>query len=105
MSDEKTPNNSEDPGLRDRNRELEERIRQLEEENEALRKENEVFKKENEVFRKVLKAKEADIEKLLELNKILTQRVNSTSSDSSKPPSSDGFRKVFYIKYLIAIYT
>ena len=106
MSDEKIPpNNNEDPDLRNRNRELEEKIRQLEEEKnklskkiENLEKENEIFKKENEIFKKELQAKGADIEELLKQNKDLKFRVNMNSSNSSKPPASDGLRKVIPVR-------
>ena len=111
MTDEKIPpNNNEDPDLRDTNRELEEKIRQLEEEknklskrienlekeNEIFRKETDRYKKENEIFRKELQAKGADIEELLKQNKDLKFRVNMNSSNSSKPPASDGLRKVIH---------
>lgn len=77
-----------------------EKIRRLEEENKRLGEDNkrlggevDRLEKENHIFRKALDAKGIEVEKLLEENKDLKVRVNMNSQNSSKPPSSDGYKK------------
>ena len=87
--------------------ELLEKIRRLEEENKRLGEENESYKdeiqrieKENkrlgeeiEIFRDVLKMKGLDPDSVIAANKDLLRRVRMNSTNSSKPPSSDGYGK------------
>lgn len=68
-------------------------IDEILEENERLREEIERLKKENEIFRKELETKGLQIESILEKNRILTKRVHMNSTNSSKPPSTDGYHK------------
>lgn len=70
-----------------------EKIRQLEEKIRRLEEANDRLENENNVFRKVLRTAGVDIEKLLEENKELQFRVSMNSTNSSKPPSSDGYMK------------
>lgn len=73
--------------------ELLERIRGLEEEIGRLRERNKDLEEENEIFRDALRTKGIDIENLLAANKELRFRVSMNSSNSSKPPSTDGYAK------------
>lgn len=63
------------------------------EEIERLKEENRRLRKENEIFRKELEMKGLQIDSILEKNKILENRVKMNSTNSSKPPSTDGYRK------------
>ena len=90
--------------LSDRIQELETENRELETENQDLRKKIDRLNREHEKYRRKLRAKieelnhELDIcrQKLSDLEeskKLLVRRANLNSSNSSKPPSSDGYRK------------
>ncbi len=70
-----------------------ERIRRLEDENRRLKEEKERLEGENEIFRKYLKSKGMSAEDFLAEHKDLIRRVHMNSSNSSKPPSSDGYSK------------
>ena len=89
-----------------------ERIRQLEEDNSRLEESNNRLegdvnrlKKENEIFRKILRTNqinaddalaeflESGTDSVLEELRDLRRKVDMNSSNSSKPPSSDGYRK------------
>lgn len=81
------------PREEDPNADLLEKIRQLEEENKRLKDENKAFKEEIDVYKEVLKSKGLVAEDILAQHKELLRRVNMNSTNSSKPPSSDGYRK------------
>ena len=68
-------------------------IEELLEEIRRLKEENERLENENRIFRKELEMKGLEIEAVLEKNKELNFRVNMNSRNSSKPPSTDGYRK------------
>ena len=70
-----------------------EKIRRLEEEIERLKKENERLEEENDIFRKFIGSKGLDADAALEGYKELLRKANMNSSNSSKPPSSDGYNK------------
>lgn len=71
----------------------EEKIRRLEEEIERLKKENERLEEENGIFRKLIGSRGMDADAALDGYKELLRKANMNSSNSSKPPSSDGYRK------------
>ena len=54
---------------------------------------NERLREENEALREELKKHRKDVEVLEEKEKVLLRKVNMNSSNSSKPPSTDGFRR------------
>jgi transposase len=68
-------------------------IEKILEENRRLKEKIERLEKENRIFRKELEMKGLEIEAVLEKNRELECRVRMDSSNSSKPPSSDGYRK------------
>lgn len=77
----------------DSTKNLLERIRELEEEKKRLEEKNKRIEDENRIFRKYLKMNGLEPIALLEQHKELLRRVNMNSSNSSKPPSSDGYMK------------
>lgn len=79
--------------LLERIRQLEEEKRRLEERNKRIEGEIKRIEDENRIFRKYLKMNGLEPIALLEQNKELLRRVNMNSSNSSKPPSSDGYMK------------
>lgn len=74
-----------------------EKIRKLEEENRRLKEELETCKEEIDIYKEALKSKGLDAQNVLSDYKLrnmeLLRRVNMNSTNSSKPPSSDGYRK------------
>lgn len=78
---------------KDSRNDLLERIRQLEEEKKRLEEENRRIEEENKIFREVLEMKGLQPNGILEERKELLRKVNMNSKNSSKPPSSDGYRK------------
>ena len=77
---------------KDSRNDLLERIRQLEEEKKRLEEENRRIEEENKIFREVLEMKGLQPNGILEERKELLRKVNMNSKNSSKPPSSDGYR-------------
>ena len=72
---------------------MDDAIKNLKDENKVMDDALKDLKEENRIFRKELEMKGIQIDELLERNKVLTARVNLNSTNSSKPPSSDGYRK------------
>jgi transposase len=69
-------------------------IKELYEENLLLKEENRLLREENEILKKRVKELELQVERQEERIKILESRLNRDSHNSSKPPSSDGFKKI-----------
>ena len=69
-------------------------IKEILKENDKLKDENEQLKDENGQLSEETKKLREEIEKLRSRNKDLEGRLNMTSRNSSKPPSTDGLKKV-----------
>lgn len=82
-----------DADLLERIRQLEEENKRLKDEKEAFKKEIETYKEEIDVYKEVLKSRGLIAEDILAQHKELLRRVNMNSTNSSKPPSSDGYGK------------
>ncbi len=68
-------------------------IKEILKENDKLKDENEQLKDENGQLSEETKKLREEIEKLRSRNKDLEGRLNMTSRNSSKPPSTDGRSK------------
>ena len=79
--------------LEDRNSHLEDRNSHLEDRNSHLEDRNRELEKENETLKIIIRTMEGKLDSALETGKELERRVGLNSSNSSKPPSSDGYRK------------
>lgn len=80
--------------------ELKEKIRQMEEKNKRLGDENkhleektDDIEEENKILRDILKSKNLEFESILQERNKLQRQVKMNSTNSSKPPSTDGLRK------------
>ena len=80
-------------GLQKDNKDLQNENKGLQKEKKRLEDRNKDLEIENEVFKKALETKGIKISELLEEIAELKRRVNMNSSNSSKPPSTDGFKK------------
>ena len=80
-------------GLQKDNKDLQNENKGLQKEKKGLEDRNKDLEIENEVFKKALETKGIKISELLEEIAELKRRVNMNSSNSSKPPSTDGFKK------------
>lgn len=87
------PEERSEEDLLERIRRLEEEKKRLEREKEDLEKEKDRLEEENRIFRRYLDSHGMTAEEFLERHMDLVRRVNMNSSNSSMPPSSDGYRK------------
>lgn len=87
------PDGQSEDGLLERIRKLEDEKKRLEDENNRLEKDIKRLEEENNIFRRFLGSRGLSADEALVEYKGLLHRVNMNSSNSSKPPSSDGYRK------------
>ncbi len=79
--------------LEKKNKELEDQNRDLDNRNKDLDNRNKDLEEEVEILKEILQTKGVDLEGAMDEIKELRRRVNMNSTNSSKPPSSDGYRK------------
>lgn len=77
----------------DEKKSFEEERKSFEDEIERIKSRNDRLETENRIFRSILRSNGFDPDDFLTERKELLRRVNMNSSNSSKPPSSDGYRK------------
>lgn len=77
----------------DEKKSFEEERKSFEDEIERIKSRNDRLETENRIFRSILRSNGFDPDDFLIERKELLRRVNMNSSNSSKPPSSDGYRK------------
>ena len=79
--------------LEEENKRLEEEKKRIEDQNKGLKDENEDLRDENKILRDILETRRLDFESILQERKDLQRRVRMNSTNSSKPPSTDGYSK------------
>ena len=82
-----------DPGILKIIKQLEDEKKRLKKENRKLQKEKEELEDENRTLKRELEMKNALVESKVNECRDLSRRVNMDSTNSSKPPSTDGFRR------------
>lgn len=72
---------------------LKKRIRELEKENRRLEDRNKNLEEENDLLKEVIRTNGIELSRITERNVILERSAKMNSTNSSKPPSTDGLRR------------